>query len=60
MSQWWIAALAPLVGLVGLCGLLWPGAGAGRDRVAGAGGQIRLIRRAPALEADGRLHPPAG
>ncbi|HYF76986.1 MAG TPA: hypothetical protein VD973_07645 [Symbiobacteriaceae bacterium] len=60
MSQWWIAALAPMVGLIGLCALLWPGADAESDRAArSGGGRIRLTRRAAHIEADGRLSPPA-
>jgi hypothetical protein len=60
MSQWWIAALAPTMGLVGLFALLWPGAGAESDREArSGGGRIRLARRVATIEADGRLRPPA-
>lgn len=59
MSQWWIAALAPMVGLIGLCGLLWPSAGTESGRVARSDGRIRLTRPTATLEVDGHLTPPA-
>lgn len=59
MSQWWIAALAPLIGLLGLCGLLWPGAGTVSGRVARSDGRVRVTRTIPPVEVDGRLSPPA-
>ena len=60
MSQWWIAALAPMVGLIGLCALLLPGTSAESDRAARSGGdRIWLTRRVAPTEVDGRLRPPA-
>ncbi|MDF2626464.1 MAG: hypothetical protein K0R39_295 [Symbiobacteriaceae bacterium] len=59
MSQWWIAGLAPIIGLIGLCGLLWPGASTRSDRVARSAGPIRLHRPAPTAEVEVHLSPPA-